>query len=90
MFIVITCNSLIKDGKYVKGYHEIHEINCAHNVNYMIATINSIVKNNLLFKEDDTKLTDVFISCSNEEFTKAVIDHYKILPLKNGIKIDYI
>lgn len=89
MVIIITSNSLIRDGEYVKAYHEIHEINHIQNINHIIATVDSVVHNNLLYKNDDTTLTDVFISCSDDQFQKLVIDHYKNNPV-NGIKFEDI
>ena len=53
---ILTCNSMYKDGECVGGYHEIHKINYLQNVNHLIASIDSIVKNNLLHGCDDTIL----------------------------------
>ena len=89
MVIIITSNSLIHDGEYVKAYHEIHEINHLSNVEHIIATINSVIHNNLKFKNDDTILTDVFISCSNDDFQREVIKHFSLNPI-NGIRIEDI
>ena len=79
----------MRDGEYVKAYHEIHEINNLQNVDHIIATVNSVVHNNLLYKNDDTVLTDVFISCSNNTFQKTVIQFFKNNPI-NGINFEDI
>ena len=79
----------MRDGEYVKAYHEIHEINHIQNVEHIIATVNSVVHNNLLYKNDETTLTDVFISCSNDEFQETVIGYFKSNPM-NGIRFEDI
>lgn len=79
----------MRDGEYVKAYHEIHEINHLSNIDHIIATVDSVVHNNLKYKDDDTVLTDVFISCSDEKFQKEVIRHYKNNPI-NGIRFEDI
>lgn len=89
MVIIITSNSLMRDGEYVKVYHEIHEINHLNNIKHILATVDCVIQNNLKFKNDDTVLTDVFVSCTENEFTKAVIEHYKNNPI-NGIRIEDI
>ena len=89
MVIIITSNSLMRDGEYVKAYHEIHEINHLSNIDHVIATVESVIQNNLKYKNDDTVLTDVYVSCTNDDFTKAVVDHYKNNPI-NGIRVEDI
>ena len=89
MVIIITSNSLMRDGEYVKAYHEIHEINNLQNVDHIIATVDSVIHNNLKFKNDDTVLSDVFISCSNEDYQREVIKHFSLNPI-NGIRIEDI
>lgn len=79
----------MRDGEYVRAYHEIHEINRLSSVEHIIATVDSVIQNNLKYKNDDTVLTDVFVSCTEDGFTKAVIDHYKENPV-NGIRIEDI
>lgn len=79
----------MRDGEYVKAYHEIHEINHLSNVNHIIATVKSVILNNLKFKNDDTVLSDVFISCSNEDYEREVIKYFSLNPI-NGIRIEDI
>lgn len=80
---------MFRDGSFVKAYHEIHEVNHLQNVDHIIATVNSVVHNNLSFKNDDTTLTDVFISCSNDDFQETVINYFKSNPM-NGIRFEDI
>ena len=79
----------MRDGEYVKAYHEIHEINNLSNADHIIATVDSVIHNNLKFKNDDTVLSDVFISCSNENYQREVIKHFSLNPI-NGVRVDYI
>ena len=89
MIIIITSNSLMRDGEYVKAYHEIHEINHLSNVSHIIASVESVIHNNLKFKNDDTVLSDVFISCSNEDYQREVLKHFSLNPI-NGIRFEDI
>ena len=79
----------MRDGEYVKGYHEIHEIHNIKNVDHIIATVKSVIENNIKFKNDDTVLTDVFISCTDEDIENEVIKYFKENPI-NGIRIEDI
>ena len=79
----------MRDGEYVRAYHEIHEINNLSNVDHIIATVESVIQNNLKFKNDDTVLSDVFISCSNEDYQREVIKHFSLNPI-DGIRIEDI
>lgn len=87
---IMTCNSMYKDGECVGGYHEIHEIKYLQNINHLIATIDSIVKNNLLFGCDDTVLKSVSVSCSNQSVVDVINEHYKGFCGKVKIEADLI
>ena len=73
----MTCNSKYQDGECVGGYHEIHNINYLHEIGHIIATIDSVVKNNLLYGCDDTVLESVSVSCSDQSMVDAINEHYK-------------
>lgn len=103
IFQIVTCNSKWVDMKYVSSYHEIHEISGLQNKQHVIATINSIVANNLLFAEHGatslpgyeeypieyyTKLDSVIISSDDQETLKEVIDYYKKNPI--SVKIEEV
>lgn len=87
---ILTCNSMYKDGECVGGYHEIHEIKYLQNVNHLIATIDSIIKNNLLFGCDDTVLESVSISCNDQGVIDVINEHYKGLCGKVKIEAEFI
>ena len=87
---ILTCNSMYKDGECVGGYHEIHKINYLQNVNHLIASIDSIVKNNLLYGCDDTILESISVSCSNQSIVDAINDHYKGFCGKVKIEAEFI
>ena len=86
---ILTCNSMYKDGECVGGYHEIHKINYLQNVNHLITTIDSIVKNNLLYGCDDTVLESVSVSCSDKIVINLINDHYKGLCGKVKIETSF-
>ena len=73
---IMTCNSMYKDGECVGGYHEIHKINYLQNSQHLIATVESIVKNNLLYGCDDTILEDVTVSCDNQKVIDEINKYF--------------
>ena len=75
--IIITNNAMIKNGENVGGYHEIHEIKGIRNVNHLIATIKSIAENNIRFKDDDTTLVGIYVSCTSDTLEKESVDYFK-------------
>ena len=87
---ILTCNSMYQDGECIGGYHEIHKINYLQNIKHLIATIDSIVKNNLLYGCDDTILESVSVSCSDEYITNLLNEHYKGLCGKVKIEAGFI
>lgn len=87
---IMTCNSIYKDGECVGGYHEIHKINYLQNVQHLIATVDSIIKNNLLYGCDDTVLEDVCISCSDQKVIDEVNEHYKGFCGKVKVNVGFI
>lgn len=87
---IMTCNSMYKDGECVGGYHEIHKINYLQNINHLIVTIDSIVKNNLLYGCDDTVLESVSVSSRDKDVIDLLNEHYKGLCGKVKIEIGFI
>lgn len=73
---IMTCNSIYKDGKCVGGYHEIHKINHLQNSQHLITTVESIVKNNLLYGCNDTVLEDAMVSCDDQKVFNEVNKHF--------------
>lgn len=73
---ILTSNATYENGECVGGYHEIHKINYLQNTQHLIATIDSIIKNNLLYGCDDTVLEDVMVSCDDQKVVDKVNKHY--------------
>ena len=73
---IVTSNALYEDGKCVGGYHEIHKINYVQNEKHLIATLDSIIKNNLLYGCDETVLESVNISCDSQMMVDALNKYY--------------
>ena len=73
---VRTSNSMYKDGEEVGGYHEIHIMYYQQNIKHIIANIDSIIANNLLYGCEDTVLEDVTISCRNLSIIDQLVAHY--------------
>lgn len=73
---IFTCNDVYQNNKYKESYHEIHEIDNIYCLDHIIATIDSIVSNNLKFKTKDTKLNSVIISGDNNKIISQVISYY--------------
>lgn len=87
---ILTCNSMYKDGECIGGYHEMHKINYLQNIEHLIATIDSIVKKNLLYGCNDTILESVSVSCSDQSVVDAINEHYKGLCGKVKIVAEFI
>lgn len=73
MIRIMTCNAKYENGEVVGGYHEIHEVKYINGAKHIIATIESIIANNLLYKNDLTVLEAVNVEC-----TKSLVN-----PLSN-------
>lgn len=87
---IITCNSTYSNGKCIGGYHEIHKINYLQNAQHLIATIDSIIKNNLLFGCNNTVLEEICISCAEQKVTDEINEHYKGKCGKVRVKAGFI
>ena len=66
-------------------YHEIHEIDNLRSVTHIVFTIESIVRNHMLFKPKNDSLDTVIICGSNYEMIKDVIKYFEIDPI--GVQI---
>ena len=90
MITLVTMN-IQKDenGDNVGGYHEIHEIKSISNADHIIATVKSVVDNNIKFKNDGTELAAVFISFyeDNLEMRDDVIKYFRENPI-DGVLIE--
>ena len=73
---IFTSNCAYENGECVGGYHEIHKINYLQNVQHLIATVESIVKNNLLYGCDDTVLEDITVSCDDQKVIDEINRHF--------------
>lgn len=87
---ITTCNSMYEDGECIGGYHEIHNIKYLQNVNHLIATIDSIVRNNLLYGCEDTVLNSVLVSCSDRSIVDELNKHYNGFCGKVKIEVEFI
>ena len=73
---IFTSNSAYENGVCIGGYYEIHKIKYLQNAQHLIATVESIVKNNLLYGCDDTILEDVTISCDDPKVVNEVNKYF--------------
>lgn len=85
---VRTCNSTYENGECVGGYYETHTVKCLSNVKHVIATVESIVKNNLLYGCIDTVLEEIYISCEDIETSKELEKYFKKFPMK--VMVEYV
>ncbi len=86
-FQIVTCNSVYDlNGRYKESYHEIHEIDNLRNGDHLIATINSIVSNNKLFKDINDTLDSVIVSGDDNILLNRVINFFK----RHSIGVDII
>lgn len=73
---IFTSNSTYENGTCVGGYHEIHKVSYLQNTQHLIVTIDSIIKNNLLYGCDNTVLEDITVSCDDQKVVDEVSKHY--------------
>lgn len=74
---IVTCNSVFEDWECVGGYSEVHDICDLSNKEHLIATIDSIIKNNLLYECEDTILEAVIIYCNDHRTVEYITEHCK-------------
>ena len=77
---IVTCNTKRENGKYKGSYHEIHEIDNLRNIDHIISTIDSIITNNLLYKDITDVLDFVIISGDNTSILDMIMSHYLKYP----------
>lgn len=85
---VRTCNSIYESGECVGGYYETHIAKCLSDVKHIIATVESIVKNNLLYGCTDTVLEEIQISCEDIEISKELENYFQRFPIK--VLVEYV
>lgn len=73
---IVTCNNTYENGKYKESYHEIHEIDNLRSMEHIVATVNSIISNNKLFKGANDTLESVIISGSDNMMIDKVISFF--------------
>ena len=73
---IVTCNNTYENGKYKESYHEIHEIDNLKCMEHIIATVNSVISNNKLFKGANDTLESVIISGSDNAMINKVISFF--------------
>ena len=74
---IITCNSYYENGVISGGYHEIHTIKYFQNIQHLIANIDAVVANNLLYGCEDTVLEGISVCCKDKTVCNALTEHYK-------------
>ena len=73
---IFTSNSTYENGVCAGGYHEIHKINYLQNSQHLIATIESIVKNNIMYGCDNTVLEDITVLCDNQKVIDEINKYF--------------
>lgn len=89
--IITTFNVLYKNYEVVEGYSEVHEINRISNIKHLIATIESVVTNNITYKNDKTVLNAIIVSCDDDKVCDVLIKYYDAFQIPNvSVTIDYL
>lgn len=73
---VYTSNCAYENGICVGGYHELHDIRYLSSAEHLIATVKSIIENNLLYGCSDTVLESVEVRCDNEMVVECFRKHF--------------
>lgn len=79
---VTTVNSRYENGSCAGGYYEIHNIQFLSGTKHTIATIESVIKNNLLYGREDTVLEEVMVSCEDSKLLTELKDYFNEYPIK--------
>ena len=82
-----TCNSAFENGSCVGGYHEIHIVHYLSSTDHLIATIDSIIRNNLLYGCKDVVLEEVHVVCDSKCTVEYINRHIKHIFRYPNVKI---
>ena len=73
---IITSNPKLVDGKIVGGFHATIIAKMLSSTEHLIATIDSVIKNNLLYEcKDGIVLDEVVIGCNDHDAVDYIIEH---------------
>lgn len=61
----------------IGGYHEIHEIHYLSSIEHLLATIDSIIENNLTYSGLESELVSVTVETDDKKAFSAVSSHYE-------------
>lgn len=88
MIKITTTNSTFVNGEFIENCNEIHEILGLQGLDHIIATIESVAKNNLKYKKPNSELDHITVSMSFTErkTLEKVISHYADNPIFCDIK----
>lgn len=77
---IITTNSKFLNGKGAGGYHATTIARMLSSTDHLVATIDSVIKNNLLYGcKDGVVLEDVIITCNDRNAVDYINEHLNIL-----------
>lgn len=83
---IITVNNKIVDGNCIGGYHECHDIRYLSSIDHLIASIDTIIKNNLKYGCEDTVLESVMIGCNDHGAVDYINAHHDLFNY-TGVKV---
>ena len=88
MIKITTTNSTYINGECVENNNEVHEILGLQGFEHILATIESVAKNNLKYKKQNSELDYITVSMSftERDTLKRVIGHYSDNPTICNIK----
>lgn len=88
MIKITTVNSTYKNGECVENNNEIHEILGLQGFEHILATIESVTKNNLKYKKANSELDHITISMSFTErkILNDIVNHYDNHPICCPVK----
>lgn len=77
---IITSNPKFVDGKVVGGFHATTVVSMLSSTEHLIATIDSVIKNNLLYEcNGGIVLEDVMIGCNDHGAVDYINNHRDVL-----------
>ena len=86
---IFTSYSVYENGECIGGYHEIHKINYLQNTQHLIATIESIVKNSLMYGCNDKVLENITVSHDDQKVIDEINKSFNGLCGKAKVYVEF-
>ncbi len=84
---VTTCNTKPGIDTEIEWYNETHMVESLCNMDHVISTIDSIIKNNIIYWCEDTILEKIHIMCDDQDTVEYITNYWDIIFRYPNIKV---